>query len=115
MRAIVIQYFGGFDSLKELGVYRTEIEGPDLSERIAESARIDAVVDLVDHSNFLDSLRMLRRGGRMCLAGWLGELDPVNSFNPLLQMPSQWQNGGSHLSFLISNCARLSFQSYRRN
>ena len=24
----------------------------------------------------------------MCLAGWLGGLDPVNSFNPLLQMPS---------------------------
>jgi NADPH:quinone reductase len=31
---------------------------------------------------------MLRRGGRMCLAGWLGGLDPVNNFNPLLQMPS---------------------------
>ena len=42
MRAIVIQYFGGFDSLKELGVDRTEIEGPDLSERIAESARLIA-------------------------------------------------------------------------
>jgi NADPH:quinone reductase-like Zn-dependent oxidoreductase len=115
MRAIVIQYFGGFDSLKELGVDRTEIEGPDLSERIAESARIDAVLDLVDNSTFLDSLRMLLRGGRVCLAGRLGELDPVNSFNPLLQMPSQWPKGGSHLSFLISNCARLSFQSYRRN
>ena len=24
----------------------------------------------------------------MCLAGWLGGLDPVNNFNPLLQMPS---------------------------
>ena len=24
----------------------------------------------------------------MCLAGWLGGLDPVNGFNPLLQMPS---------------------------
>jgi len=36
----------------------------------------------------MDSLAMLRRGGRMCLAGWLGGLDPVNNFNPLLQMPS---------------------------
>ena len=88
MRAIVIQHFGGFDSLKELGVDRMEIEGPDLSERIAESKRIDAVLDLVGNSTFMDSLRMLRRGGRMCLAGWLGGLDPVNSFNPLLQMPS---------------------------
>jgi NADPH:quinone reductase len=46
------------------------------------------VLDLVGNSTFMDSLRMLRRGGRMCLAGWLGGLDPVNNFNPLLQMPS---------------------------
>jgi NADPH:quinone reductase len=77
-----------FEALKELGADRVEIEGPDLSERIAESKRIDAVLDLVGNSTFMDSLRMLRRGGRMCLAGWLGGLDPVNSFNPLLQMPS---------------------------
>ena len=42
-----------FESLKELGAHRVEIEGR-----------------------------------RMCLAGWLGGLDPVNNFNPLLQMPS---------------------------
>ena len=77
-----------FEALKELGADRVEVEGPDLSERIAESKRIDAVLDLVGNSTFMDSLRMLRRGGRMCLAGWLGGLDPVNSFNPLLQMPS---------------------------
>jgi len=47
-----------------------------------------AVLDLVGNTTFMDSLSMLRRGGRMCLAGWLGGLDPVNSFNPLLQMPS---------------------------
>src|SRR6201982_181108 len=39
-------------------------------------------------ASFMDSLSMLRRGGRMCLAGWLGGLDPVDNFNPLLQMPS---------------------------
>jgi NADPH:quinone reductase-like Zn-dependent oxidoreductase len=50
--------------------------------------QIDAVLDLVGNTTFMDSLSMLRRGGRMCLAGWLGGLDPVNSFNPLLQMPS---------------------------
>jgi NADPH2:quinone reductase len=77
-----------FEALKELGAHRVEIEGPDLSERIAERKRIDAVLDLVGNSTCMDSLRMLRRGGRMCLAGWLGGLDPVNSFNPLLQMPS---------------------------
>ena len=77
-----------FEVLKELGAHRVEIEGPDLSGRIPERKRIDAVLDLVGNTSFLDSLAMLRRGGRMCLAGWLGGLEPVNNFNPLLQMPS---------------------------
>jgi NADPH:quinone reductase len=77
-----------FETLKELGAHRVEIEMPNLSELIPERKRIDAVLDLVDNSTFMDSLRMLRRGGRMCLAGWLGGLDPLNDFNPLLQMPS---------------------------
>jgi NADPH2:quinone reductase len=77
-----------FETLKELGAHRVEIETPNLSELIPERKQIDAVLDLVGNTTFMDSLRMLRRGGRMCLAGWLGGLDPVNNFNPLLQMPS---------------------------
>jgi len=46
------------------------------------------VLDLVGNSVVLDSLRLLRRGGRSCLAGWLGGLAPIPDFNPLLQMPS---------------------------
>ena len=38
-----------------------------------------------------------RRGGRACLAGWLGGLDPIRDFNPLLQMAS-----GVHLTFFGS-------------
>jgi len=34
----------------------------------------------------LDSLATLGRGARSCLAGWLGGLDPIPDFNPLLQM-----------------------------
>src|ERR1700757_3432878 len=77
-----------FNTLLELGAHRAEIETPKLSQSIAEAKKIDAVLDLVGNTTFMDSLRMLRRGGRMCLAGWLGGLDPVNDFNPLLQMPS---------------------------
>jgi NADPH:quinone reductase-like Zn-dependent oxidoreductase len=77
-----------FETLKELGAHRVEIETPNLSELIPERKRIDAVLDLVGNITFMDSLEMLRRGGRMCLAGWLGGLDPVNNFNPLLEMPS---------------------------
>jgi NADPH:quinone reductase len=77
-----------FASLIELGAARCEIERPDLSKHIPEGKKIDAVLDLVGNTTFMDSLHMLKRGGRMCLAGWLGGLDPLNNFNPLLQMPS---------------------------
>lgn len=40
---------------------------------------------------------MLRRDGTACLAGWLGGLDPIGNFNPLLHMPSgvNWNFFGS--------------------
>jgi NADPH:quinone reductase-like Zn-dependent oxidoreductase len=83
--------------LKALGAKRVEIESPDLSQYIAERQQIDAVLDLVGNSTILDSLAMLRRGGRACLAGFLGGLAPVPDFNPLLQMSS-----GVHFSFFGS-------------
>jgi NADPH:quinone reductase len=86
-----------FQKLEEMGARRVEIESPDLSERIPERKRIDAVLDLVGNSTILDSLAMLRRGGRACLAGFLGGLAPVPDFNPLLQMSS-----GVHFSFFGS-------------
>jgi NADPH:quinone reductase len=85
------------EKLQSLGARRVEFEGPDLSSRIAERKRIDAVLDLVGNSTILDSLAMLRRGGRACLAGFLGGLAPVPDFNPLLQMSS-----GVHFSFFGS-------------
>jgi NADPH:quinone reductase len=86
-----------FGMLQELGAERVEMEGPDLSKRIAEAKRLDAVLDLVGNSTILDSLAMLRRGGRACLAGWLGGLAPIADFNPLLQMAS-----GVYLTFFGS-------------
>jgi len=83
--------------LQELGAARVEREGPDLSTRIAEAKQLDAVLDLVGNSTILDSLAMLRRGGRACLAGWLGGLEPIKDFNPLLQMAS-----GVYLTFFGS-------------
>ena len=86
-----------FAMLEKLGAERCEIERPDLSKHIPEAKKIDAVLDLVGNSVVLDSLAMLRRGGRSCLAGWLGGLDPIPNFNPLLQMPS-----GVYLTFFAS-------------
>jgi NADPH:quinone reductase-like Zn-dependent oxidoreductase len=86
-----------FAMLERLGAERCEIEGPDLSKHIPEAKKIDAVLDLVGNSVMLDSLAILRRGGRSCLAGWLGGLDPIPNFNPLLQMAS-----GVYLTFFGS-------------
>jgi NADPH2:quinone reductase len=86
-----------FSFLEKLGADRCEIERPDLSKHIPEAKKIDAVLDLVGNSVMLDSLAMLRRGGRSCLAGWLGGLDPIREFNPLLQMAS-----GVYLTFFGS-------------
>lgn len=86
-----------FAKLEAMGASRVDIEGPDLSKRIAEAKQIDAVLDLVGNSTILDSLAMLRRGGRACLAGWLGGLAPIPDFNPLLQMSS-----GVYLTFFGS-------------
>jgi NADPH:quinone reductase len=83
--------------LEELGADRVETEGPELSKRIAEAKKLDAVLDLVGNSTILDSLAMLRRVGRACLAGWLGGLAPIADFNPLLQMAS-----GVYLTFFGS-------------
>src|SRR6516165_2832778 len=86
-----------FAMLEKLGAERCEIERRDLSQHIAEAKKIDAVLDLVGNTVVLDSLAMLRRGGRSCLAGWLGGLDPIPDFNPLLQMAS-----GVYLTFFGS-------------
>ena len=77
-----------FSMLEELGASRVELERPDMAAHIAESKQLDAVLDLVGNSTILDSLDMLRRGGTACLAGWLGGLDPIGDFNPLLRMAS---------------------------
>ena len=86
-----------FAKLEALGVQRCEIEGPGMSARLPETKKLDAVLDLVGNSTIVDSLNMLRRGGCACLAGWLGGLDPIHEFNPLLQMAS-----GVYLTFFGS-------------
>ncbi len=88
-----------FRKLQELGAEPVELEGPYLSRRIREYllAGADAVLDLVGNSVLQDSLALVKRGGRVCQAGFLGGLAPLDSFNPLLQMPS-----GVHFSFFGS-------------
>jgi len=74
--------------LTELGAARVLIENGNLSEAVRAfyPDGIDGVLDLIGNSTLLDSLRMARKGGRVCLAGFLGGTGPV-AFNWLANMP----------------------------
>lgn len=50
--------------------------------------KADAILDLIGNSTLIDSMCATKRGGRVCLAGFLGGFDPIPDFNPLGQMPS---------------------------
>ncbi|CVL06890.1 related to NADPH quinone oxidoreductase homolog PIG3 [Fusarium mangiferae] len=69
-----------FAMLRDLGVTETFLETPNLSKHLhasGEFKKFDSVLDLVGNSTIVDSLQLVRRGGRVCLAGWLGGLDPI--------------------------------------
>jgi NADPH:quinone reductase-like Zn-dependent oxidoreductase len=81
-RAAMLEAIGAKDVLQET---------PELSARVREThpQGVDAVLELVGNSTVLDSLRMVRRDGRLCEAGWLGGLAPIAAFNPVMQLPSR--------------------------
>lgn len=87
------------EGLLELGAKEVLIEGPDLKSKVREGHPdgICAVIDLVGNTTVLDSLGMLRRGGHMCLAGFLGGGGPIERLEPVFQIPS-----GRHLSVFAS-------------
>jgi NADPH:quinone reductase len=88
-----------FEMLKFLGAKKALQETPELPKQLRElyPQGLDAVLELVGNSAVLGSLSALRRNGRLCMAGFVGGLDPIVDFNPLLQMPS-----GVHFSFFGS-------------
>jgi len=76
-------------ALKELGAERVIIAGTSLEPQ--EAGQYDAVLDLLGNSSLRDSLRLAVPGGHVCLAGFLGGLAPLETFNPLTDMPSTVQ------------------------
>jgi NADPH2:quinone reductase len=85
--------------LETLGAKEVELEGSDLTQRVRNRhpQGVDAVLELVGNSTVVGSLTMVRRHGRLCLAGFLGGLDPIPAFMPVAQLPS-----GVHFSFFGS-------------
>ena len=88
-----------FAELKRLGAGHVLLESPDLPSELTKlyPEGLDAVLELVGNSTLLSSMTVVRPGGRVCLAGFLGGLAPMREFNPLVQMPSR-----VHFSFFGS-------------
>jgi NADPH:quinone reductase len=90
-----------FQQLKKMGVTAAELEGPDLARQYTpehgQASKFDAVLNLIGNSVLLESLGIVRRGGRVLQAGWLGGLAPIADFNPMVEMPS-----GVHFSLFHS-------------
>lgn len=87
---------------RQRGAHSVFEEGPSLGHELQAAAPqgLDAVLDLVGTTTVLESLRWTRRGGRVCLAGFLGGGAPLASLDPLRDLPS-----GRHLSFFASALA----------
>jgi NADPH:quinone reductase-like Zn-dependent oxidoreductase len=86
-------------ALRDLGAQCALIDTGELGREVRQICPdgLAAVLELTGNSTLLDSLTLVRPGGRLCLAGFLGGLAPIAAFNPLLQMPSR-----VHLSFFGS-------------
>jgi NADPH:quinone reductase-like Zn-dependent oxidoreductase len=84
--------------LKSLGASVVLTEDVALSEAVRKlyPKGVDSVLDLVGNAVLRDSLRMLKKGGRVCQAGFLGGSQPLE-FNPIFDMPS-----GADLNFFGS-------------
>jgi NADPH:quinone reductase len=85
--------------LRELGAHEVVIEDGELAGKV----RVDAVLDLVGNSVLRDSLQAVRPKGRVCQIGFLGGLEPVADFNPLMDIPSGVQLSTFASAFVLGD------------
>ena len=88
-----------FPHLQDLGAATVLAENGTVHEAVRNlyPAGIDGVLDLVGNRVLRDSLRAVKRGGQVCQAGFLGGPEPVDAFNPFLDIPS-----GARMTFFGS-------------
>ncbi len=84
--------------IQDLGVSHVVTEGGDLAPVVREHFPdgIDCVLDLVGTRSMQDSLKMVKKGGRVVIAGFLGGRDPIQ-FEVLSGLQT-----GADLSFFAS-------------
>jgi NADPH:quinone reductase-like Zn-dependent oxidoreductase len=85
--------------LRSLGADDVVVDDSQIAQHIRAlvPGGVDRLLDLVGNSVLRDSLQAVRARGRMCQAGFLGGLGPVEDFLPIIDLPS-----GVQLSFFGS-------------
>ena len=76
--------------LRSLGADQVVIDNGQIAAdvRALVPGGADRVLNLVGNSALRDSLKAVRVNGRLCQAGFLGGLGPVDQFLPIVDMPS---------------------------
>ena len=76
--------------LHSLGADHVLIDTGEIGGQVRELAPggVDRMLDLVGNSVLRDSLRAVATRGRLCQAGFLGGLGPIENFLPAFEMPS---------------------------
>ncbi|KAI0537007.1 GroES-like protein [Xylaria digitata] len=86
-----------FAWLRDMGATETVREESGLLSQENGNKKFDKTLNLIGNKVLLESIALTRPGGRMLQAGWLGGLEPVRDFNPMVQMES-----GVHFSLFHS-------------
>jgi NADPH:quinone reductase-like Zn-dependent oxidoreductase len=81
---------GRGELLSSLGAAHVVIDEGEIANAVRKLAPggVERVLDLVGNSVLRDSLAAARANGRVCQAGFLGGLGPVDRFLPIVDMPS---------------------------
>lgn len=76
--------------LRDLGADEVLVDDGELAGQVRAThpEGVDAVLELVGNSVLRDSLKAVRPRGGVCLVGFLGGLEPIADFDPLMDLPS---------------------------
>ncbi|HUA07473.1 MAG TPA: zinc-binding dehydrogenase [Solirubrobacteraceae bacterium] len=91
--------------LADRGAHEVLIDDGELAPKVRAThpAGVDAVLDLVGNRALRDSLLSVRARGRVCQVGFLGGLEPLADFNPLVDLPSGVQLSTFASAFVLGD------------
>jgi NADPH:quinone reductase len=94
------------DRLLELGAHEVLVDDGSLAAQLrSDNGAVERVFDLVGNSVLRDSLACLGRDGRLCQVGFLGGLEPVERFLPMLDLPTGVQMSFYGSAFVLGTPA----------